>query len=159
MWVGATEVSHPSRLLTCCHLQPAHRLPLSTPWLPSPSVRATRVSASEVCGKSIMNTKRLERGLSERQLSVFVNSWGPSVPPWNCGESQLLLPEKLHPSVTCGPIYQIFTQSQLGPNTTLREDKTQSSRTEPVSTLVSQLLGGDNMSQAEATGGDFQTTK
>ncbi|CAI9173903.1 unnamed protein product, partial [Rangifer tarandus platyrhynchus] len=63
----------------------------------------------------------------------------------------------MHPSVTCGPIYQILTQSQLGPNTTLREDKTQSSWTEPVSTLVTQLLGGlrvsgDNMSQAEVTG-------
>ncbi|CAN0504114.1 unnamed protein product [Rangifer tarandus platyrhynchus] len=36
-----------------------------------------------------MNTKRLERGLSERQLSVFVNSWGPSVPPlelWAAGD-------------------------------------------------------------------------
>ena len=29
---------------------------------------------------------------------------------------KLLLPEKLH---ACGPIYQIFTQRQLGPNTML----------------------------------------
>ena len=77
---------------------------------------------------------------------------------------KLLLPEKLHPSVTCGAIYQILTQRQLGPNTMLREDKTQSSRTKPVSTLVTQLLGGlrgsgDNMSQGAVTGGDFQTAE
>ena len=77
---------------------------------------------------------------------------------------KLLLPEKLPPSVTCGPIYQILTQRQLEPNTTLREDKTQSSQTEPVSTLVTQLLrglrvSGDYMSQGEVTGGDFQTAK
>lgn len=165
MRVGATELSHPSRLFTCGHLQPVNHLPLSTPWLPSPSVRVTRVAASEVWGKSDNGHEAPRTGL---QWMVAVGLCHLVVPicasPGTVVRPKLLLPEKLHPSVTCGAIYQILTQRQLGPNTMLREDKTQSSQTEPVSTLVTQLLGGlrvsgDNMSQGEVTGGDFQTAK
>ena len=82
-----SAILHDSSLAVICSQFTASPSP-PHPWLPSPSVRVTRASASEVCGKSIMNTKRLERGLSERQLSVFVKSWGPSVPPLGLCESQ-----------------------------------------------------------------------